>query len=94
MIHSAVRPLILHGVHYRGAGEFTASVLSIYDTLLAAMVTNFPAPMQQPALVRLADALFCADAILRIGTGIWASLEFGPRAALPQTTVISRPPKM
>ena len=41
--------------------------------------------MQQPALLRLADVLFCAGAILR--TGIWASLGFDPRAALPQTTV-------
>jgi hypothetical protein len=40
------------------------------------MDTGCPAPMQQPALLRLADVLFCADAVLR--TGVWASLELGP----------------
>jgi hypothetical protein len=29
------------------------------------MNTGCPSPMQQPALLRLAEMLFCADAILR-----------------------------
>ena len=33
------------------------------------MATGCPGPMQQPALLRLADVLSCADAILRVAFG-------------------------